>query len=99
MTTAGAPPPITRFQHAAVWTGSQMVAWGGWNGVAPNGTGGCYDPATDTWTLLRTTGTPPARYDHSAVWDGNEVLFWGGRNASGNNSSVVPDVWCHRKCP
>ena len=76
-----------------------MITWGGWNGGPVNNTGGCYDPVADTWTLLPTTGTPPARYDHSMAWDGNEVLLWGGRNASAATSIVAPDVWCFRKCP
>ena len=58
-----------------------------------------YDPVANTWTLLPTTGTPPARYDHSMAWDGNEVLLWGGRNASAATTIVAPDVWCFRKCP
>ena len=76
-----------------------MVTFGGWNGGISFNDGGCYDPVANTWTVLPTTGAPPARYNHSMVWDGNEVLFWGGRNASGNASSVANAVWCYRKCP
>jgi N-acetylneuraminic acid mutarotase len=99
MTTVGAPAAIARFQHAAAWNGSQMITWGGWNGGAPNVTGGCYDPAANTWTVLPITGAPPARYDLSMAWTGTEVLFWGGRNANNVTSVVAPDVWCFRKCP
>jgi hypothetical protein len=41
-------------QHAAVciWTGTQMIAWGGTDGNANYNTGGCYDPVANAWMLL-----------------------------------------------
>ena len=41
--------PPARNYHTAVWTGSEMIIWGGWNGPGLN-TGGRYDPTTDSWT-------------------------------------------------
>jgi len=46
--------PGPRNQHTAVWTGSLMVIWGGYDGSFLN-TGARYDPATDTWTPVSTT--------------------------------------------
>ena len=78
--TLGAPAP--RADHAAVWTGRDMVLWGGYGG-AFLATGGRYDPSADTWTTTSTVGAPAARTGHSAVWTGNEMLVWGGyENAS-----------------
>jgi len=37
----GAAAP--RFKHTAVWTGSEMIVWGGWSEVVLN-TGGRYNP-------------------------------------------------------
>jgi hypothetical protein len=37
-----------RIGHTAVWTGSEMIIWGGADGGAAFNTGGRYNPATDT---------------------------------------------------
>ena len=104
MSTIGAPPvapagQLARFQHTGVWTGSELIIWGGGNGGAVYNNGGCYNPASDTWTLLSTTGTPPARFFHSAAWAGNQMLLWGGRISFSSSTTAPNDVWCFRKCP
>ena len=66
--------PEERAQHTAVWTGTEMIVWGGCNGrhlVCVVNTGGRYNPATDTWTATSTTGAPAARVGHTAVWTGH----------------------------
>src|SRR4029434_8829761 len=40
--------PTARGGHAAVWTGSEMILWGG-NDASYFNTGGRYDPSTDSW--------------------------------------------------
>jgi len=69
---------------AVVWTGQELIVWGG---VNVRGTvlesladGAAYNPRTRRWTPL-----PPApesqwlHGDHGlAVWTGREVLVWGG---------------------
>jgi N-acetylneuraminic acid mutarotase len=85
--TAGAPS--SRSGHTAVWTGSRMLVWGGFFVQTPPGIttyfndGGLYDPATDTWSAVTTTGAPSARRYPQAVWSGSQVLLWGGE-ASGD---------------
>jgi N-acetylneuraminic acid mutarotase len=78
------PPPNapkvlspTREGHTAVWTGQDMIVWGGFY-VAASNLGGRYHPATDAWTALPTEGAPGPRSHHAAVWTGTEVLVWGG---------------------
>ncbi len=85
----GANHPSARQLHASVWTGAEMIVWGGWNGssVAYNN-GGLYDPATDAWILSSLTtasgsNVPSARYRHTAVWTGTEMIVWGGLSAAG----------------
>src|SRR5262249_577685 len=56
VTTTGAPS--ARHNHTAVWTGSQMIVWGGWDGSYELKTGARYSPTTDSWTDLPTTGAP-----------------------------------------
>jgi hypothetical protein len=35
---------MARAYHSAVWTGTQMIVWGGWNGTDVLNTGGRYTP-------------------------------------------------------
>ena len=54
--------PVGREAHTAVWTGSAMIVWGGFD-VLPNGfahdlnTGGIYNPGTNSWTATSTART------------------------------------------
>ena len=84
-TTAGAP--AGRKAHAAVWTGSRMIVWGGY-GFDIELTGGSYDPANDSWVATSTVGTPTARWAHTAVWTGSRVIIWGGYEESGDASDT-----------
>jgi hypothetical protein len=77
--TAVAGAPAGRSRHTAVWTGSEMVVWGGRDGVSRLDTGGRYDPAGDTWYPTSVSGVPAGRYEHSAVWTGRGMIVWGGR--------------------
>ena len=71
--------PVERFSHTAVWTGSEMIVWGGTSDYVHGlGTGGRYSPAADRWLPVSTTGAPPALAYHTAVWAGSEMVIWGG---------------------
>jgi N-acetylneuraminic acid mutarotase len=76
--------PDARSYHTAVWTGSEMIVWGG-NNPGTN-TGGRYNPSTDSWTATTTTNAPSARESHTAVWTGSEMIVWGGSNPIGLNT-------------
>ena len=78
--TATANAPIARDSQAAVWTGSEMIVWGGFGGGYLN-TGGRYNPISDSW--LPTGDTPSARAFHAAVWTGSEMIIWSGISPSG----------------
>ena len=68
---------LPRYGHTAVWTGSEMIVWGG---VTPaqqpfeRQDGARYDPATDTWSPLSLVNAPSPRYYHTAVWTGAEMI-------------------------
>ena len=64
-----AGPPDARGGHTAVWTGTEMIVWGGSTNMALN-TGGRYNPSTDSWISTSTTNAPTARTAHTAVWTG-----------------------------
>jgi len=71
--------PSGRGIHAAVWTGGEMIVWGGVDdNQNPVNTGGSYDPGTDSWTATSTTNAPTGRFFHTAVWTGSEMIVWGG---------------------
>ncbi|MBI3655132.1 MAG: hypothetical protein HY232_01775 [Acidobacteria bacterium] len=71
-------PPQERSNHTAVWTGTEMIVWGGEDFPSHLNTGGRYDPATDTWAPTSLSGVPNARQQHTAVWTGTEMIVWGG---------------------
>jgi hypothetical protein len=75
--------PSPRGHHTAVWTGSEMIVWGGLDFLGPKNSGGAYSPATDTWRTLPTAGAPAARFGHTAVWTGTEMIVWGGSDSQG----------------
>ena len=81
--TSTANAPSARIVHTAVWTGSEMIVWGGLDANTNYlNTGGRYNPSTDSWTATSVTNAPTGRAYHTAVWSGNEMVVWGGE-ASG----------------
>jgi hypothetical protein len=72
--------PSERVYQTAVWTGSEMIVWGGTGYRGPFDTGGRYNPSTDSWTATSTTNAPSGRYRHTAVWTGRAMIIWGGFN-------------------
>lgn len=72
--------PDARCRHSAVWTGTEMIIWGGENFIGSLNTGARYTPSTDSWTATATAGAPLARGSHLVVWTGFEMMVWGGYN-------------------
>ena len=80
-----------RLGAAVVWTGEQLIVWGGevaTEGFRPDrgwpttNEGGIYDPGTGLWVSL-----PPAplsaRSQVTALWTGSEMLVIGGGGPDG----------------
>ena len=80
-TTSNAPHG--RSLHVAVWTGSEMIVWGGGIPGTPFNTGGRYNPSTNSWTATSTTNAPTPRDGATAVWTGTEMIVWGGHTNIG----------------
>jgi N-acetylneuraminic acid mutarotase len=81
---AAAPPASleARDNATAVWTGEQLLLWGGFGrseACTPcfYGDGAAYDPVSNSWAPI---GPAPVsgRGAHRAVWTGRELLVWGG---------------------
>jgi N-acetylneuraminic acid mutarotase len=95
-TSTGAGLPEKRSGQKAVWTGTQMIIWGGERSSVPLGTGARYDPVSDTWTPTTTPKAPRGRIDHTAVWTGREMIVWGGsgtKSARGSRYNPALDRW------
>ena len=65
--------------NTAVWTGTEMIVWGGGRQSQWLGDGARYNLTNDTWTALPAAGAPAGRWFHVAVWTGKEMIVWGGR--------------------
>jgi hypothetical protein len=75
-------PPEIRSGAASAWTGSQLLAWGGYvnNGsgaTEPNNDGFAFDSGTETWSEMPEAPIV-ARSFPAAAWTGNELVIWGG---------------------
>jgi N-acetylneuraminic acid mutarotase len=98
VTLTGAP--AARFNHTAVWTGSEMLVWGGGDTAVSFNDGALYDPLEDSWRPVTQSGAPEARQMHAAVWTGKEMIIWGGtaRDSKhyfqdGGRYNPVTDTW------
>jgi hypothetical protein len=72
-----------RTDAAAVWTGSELLLWGGSSSrpgssritVPPHGL--AFDPRTNTWSALPAAPLL-GRTNPAAIWTGRQLLLWGG---------------------
>lgn len=72
--TSSKDAPSRRADHSAVWTGSELVIWGGGQWSFDH-----YDPVTDQWRAGQAfVGTPITRTEHAAIWTGSQMIIWGG---------------------
>ena len=70
---------FARSGHVAVWTGTQLLVWGGVTDlhetVPPHGV--AYHPATDRWSALPMSPLR-GRSGAIAIWTGTSMIVWGG---------------------
>lgn len=92
---AMAAPPTgftNRADHVAVWTGTEMLIWGGCTNAnlalgIPRSDGARYNPANNSWTLMHSVNAPTGRALALGVWTGTELIVWGGYLTHTNNNS------------
>lgn len=82
-----APIP-NRWWHSAIWTGNEMVVFGGGRESYARRDGAAFDPATGTWRELPRS--PVGGYANSLVWTGEEVITWGGIKDSTTGTHGYP---------
>lgn len=82
-------PLERRSDAAAVWTGRELVVWGGLLEDTPRAfdDGARYEPAGDEWVPLPESPLS-ARSRHVGLWTGSEVIFWGGIEGDGDGPSA-----------
>jgi hypothetical protein len=89
-----APSPLSaREAGATVWTGAELLIWGGTSGQGLLSDGAAYNPAEDSWR--RVARSPlDARTGSAAVWTGREMVIWGGsEKADGAAYDPAADRW------
>jgi hypothetical protein len=65
-----------------VWTGDEVLGFGGINGSQALRTGFRVHPDSGNLALLPLEGAPSGRSRHSAVWTGSELVIWGGASTA-----------------
>ena len=93
-----AEPPIGgRREHVLVWTGVEMVVWGGFESSDEPGAalgyvahGAAYDPNADGWRLIPEAPIE-GRDRPVAAWTGRELVVWGGYRDGGSRARWLAD--------
>jgi N-acetylneuraminic acid mutarotase len=77
--------PSPRQNHTAVWTGTEMLVWGGDASGAFAQDGSKYSVQQVAWTPMNGP-FPEGRALHTALWIGDKMIVWGGYNGNPLNS-------------
>jgi hypothetical protein len=92
--------PVGRSDFGAVFTGSQLLVWGGANDLPPGylASGARYDLPTDTWQPISSSGAPSPRFATASVWTGSAMVSWGGQGSAdaahtGGSYDPASDGW------
>src|SRR5437588_513429 len=82
--------PGARAAHSAVWTGREMIVWGGASegGVELND-GGRYNPESDTWSPISNASGLEPRMEPTGIWTGEEFIVFGGMKFTGGQLSFA----------
>ena len=94
-TAVPAAPIAGRIAAGVVWTGTEMIAWGGvvrGDTIASASDGAAYDPASRTWrTLAPAPSGVAGDVGTAAVWTGAGAVFWAGNSPDGPALGAVYD--------
>ncbi len=88
-------PLAPRDGHSVVWTGSEVIVWGGATALAGEtlADGAAYDPVEETWRPIAPAPLA-ARRDHHVAWTGQEMLVVGGiGHLDGAAYNPASDTW------
>jgi hypothetical protein len=82
------PLPELR-QPQAVWTGSEVLIWGGDSGGSHPTIGGRYDPVADRWASMADASIP-GRVGAVLGWTGSDLVVAGGKITYGPEAEFPP---------
>jgi hypothetical protein len=97
-------PPIAWANAVQLWTGTELVVWGGHSEFSPSAAahGAAYDAASDRWRIL-PDGPLAGREEAGAAWTGEEVVIWGGMDGEprprGDGAALHPATGAWRRLP
>jgi hypothetical protein len=74
--------PSARNLHQAVWTGSVMLVFGGYDRTSYFNDCWSLDPVANNWTQLASAPIS-GRIGADVVWTGNEMIVWGTSQVDG----------------
>jgi hypothetical protein len=78
------PAPVKpRALEAAVWTGEQLILWGGWSESGERGDGAVWTPGRG-WAVMAASPLSP-RSEFAWAWTGDRLLIWGGGSGDAEN--------------
>jgi hypothetical protein len=75
-----------RIAQSAVWTGSEMIVWGGVGGGGERSDGAAYNPATRKWRRIAPSPSGVrggGGLRSVAAWTGSEMVVWAGNSPDG----------------
>ncbi len=82
MSMTGSPSDC-RTPMSVVWTGEQVIAWGGL--AEPDNLpwmyfddGARYTPSSNRWSPMSRGGAPSKRFRPVTLWTGSRMIVWGG---------------------
>ncbi|TWW09922.1 hypothetical protein E3A20_09490 [Planctomyces bekefii] len=90
---------IERGAQTLIWTGKEVIVFGGSQAAYGRNPGGIFNPATGRWREVATLQAPDKVGGHTAVWADDRMLVWGGidsaRNKTSTGASYNPEtnVW------
>lgn len=95
------PPPQTLRGASLVWTGGELILFGGTSDYERSVSVAAYafDPVAGTWSDL--PDPPAAAWGSQGFWTGREALFWGGQDPTDALDGVAfdPDTRTWRTIP
>ncbi len=96
-------PSTHRSLHCAVWTGSQLLVFGGIRKMPDQDSllinqGEIFDPKSMEWKPMSDKMQPAPRFGHTCAWTGKKLVVWGGyvgfsTAANGGVYDPQTDTW------
>lgn len=94
-TAAGDSLPLARLNFSQVWSGDELLVFGGWGNSDGEarvvfGDGAAFDPDAETWRPLAASPLEP-RWGHEVLWTGDEMMVIGGVGLT-DSAAYSPDT-------